>query len=95
MALISFCPVTGSPVYMYKLLNNNTFVIIKRTRLVITHLKNLALTGIMVYGILHLLTDRCIVLIICQCPPVKELGRLERKNRLERTDRSRKQDKKT
>ena len=49
----------------------------------------------MVYGILHLLTDRCIVLIICQCPPAKELGKLERKNILERIDRSRKQDKRT
>ena len=62
------------------------FVNNKKTRLVIKHLIKLGLIW-MVYGILHILTNRYIVLIICQCPPVKELGRMERKNRLERIDK--------
>ena len=62
---------------------NKKFVIIKRTRLVINHSKIRFYLKIRRYGIVHVLTDRSIVIIICQCPPVKELGRMENKSKLE------------
>ena len=68
MALISCCFITGSPVYMYNIVNNMFVIINKRTILVVKHLKNLGLIGIIVYGILQL-TDRYIVLIIVNARP--------------------------
>ena len=67
---------------------NKKFVIIKRTRLVINHSKIRFYLKIRPYGIVHVLTDRSIVIIICQCPPVKELGRMENKSKLEIIRRS-------
>ena len=48
----------------------------------------------MCYGI-KLLPDKCTAFMIRQSALVKELGRMERKNRLERIEGSRKLDKKT
>ena len=46
------------------------------------------------YGIVHIHLDKCTVFIIRRSLPIKELGRMERRSRLERIDRTRKQDKK-
>ena len=36
------------------------------------------------YFVIHLHSDQSAVFIVCWCPPVKETGRMEEKNRLER-----------
>ena len=44
----------------------------------------------MYYGVVHLHTNRPIIFIICWCLPVKEPGRIEKKNWLERLGKSKK-----